>query len=74
MKTKKILFILLLLTTLFCINSCAMHADCTVYVTETGHAYHKSSCGSIKRSRHVYSMLRSEAEGRGYSQCSKCRP
>ncbi len=80
MRIKKIFFITLVLATLFCLNSCKMLFDSeasssyTVYVTSSGHAYHRSSCGSIKHSKHVYSMSKGEAEGKGYSRCSKCKP
>lgn len=82
MKAKKIFFItlLLLLSVLFLMNSCSMlfnleaSSASTVYVTSSGHAYHRSSCGSIKHSRHIYSMSKGEAEGKGYSRCSKCKP
>ena len=80
MKTKKIYFIIILLSALFFFNSCSMLFDpeassaSTVYVTSSGHAYHRSSCGSIKHSRHIYSMSKGEAEGKGYNRCSKCKP
>lgn len=81
MRIKKIFFVTLVLATLFYLNSCKMLFDSeanrssyTVYVTSSGYAYHRSSCGSIKHSKHVYSMSKGEAEGKGYSRCSKCKP
>ena len=80
MKIKKFLFIIFLLTIFFCLSSCKMlfgsdeSSSYIVYVTSSGHAYHDSSCGSIKHSKHVYSMSKREAEGKGYSRCNKCKP
>jgi hypothetical protein len=44
--------------------------DCTVYVTRTGHKYHKATCGSIKRSK--IPMSRSEAIKKGFTPCKRC--
>lgn len=80
MKIKKPTFIVLLFISVLCFSSCAMitndasSSHYTVYVTKSGHAYHCSSCGTIKKSKHVYSMSKSEAESKGYSRCSKCKP
>lgn len=80
METKKLTFIILLLISVLCMSNCTMinkdaaSSHYIVYVTKTGHAYHTSSCGSIKRSKYVYSMSKTEAESKGYSRCSKCKP
>ena len=46
----------------------------TVYITKYGSCYHKRRCSSIKRSKNVYSISKSDAISRGYKQCSKCKP
>ena len=45
----------------------------TVYVTPSGHCYHKSDCSSIRGSSKT-SMTKKEAKKNGYSQCSICKP
>jgi hypothetical protein len=44
--------------------------DCTVYVTRTGHRYHRAGCRYLRTS-HV-AMSRSEALKRGYTPCHVC--
>jgi hypothetical protein len=44
--------------------------DCTVYVTRTGHRYHRAGCQYLKSS--AIKMSRSEAIKGGYTPCKKC--
>ena len=44
--------------------------DCTVYVTKTGHKYHRAGCQYLKSSS--FKMSRSEAVKAGYSACKRC--
>ena len=44
--------------------------DCTVYVTKTGHKYHRAGCQYLKSS--AVKMSRSEAIKGGYMPCKKC--
>ncbi len=50
------------------------NGDDTVYVTPTGHKYHKQDCRTLKRSKQLIPMTRSEAEAKGYEACSVCNP
>lgn len=42
----------------------------TVYITETGKAYHYSGCSSLKKSKIAISL--DKAESQGYKPCQKC--
>lgn len=44
--------------------------DCTVYVTRTGHRYHRAGCSSLSKSS--IAMSRSEAIKKGYTPCHRC--
>src|SRR5437867_10314011 len=44
--------------------------DCTVYVTRTGHRYHRAGCSYLRRSQ--IPMLRSEAIKRRLAPCKRC--
>jgi hypothetical protein len=44
--------------------------DCTVYVTKTGHKYHRAGCQYLKSS--AVKMSRSEAIKAGYTACKRC--
>lgn len=44
----------------------------TVYVTDTGSKYHRSSCSYLKNSSHAVSL--SDALACGYTACSRCKP
>ena len=44
----------------------------TVYITKTGHKYHRGSCRYLKRSKISISLA--NAELRGLGPCSVCRP
>ena len=44
--------------------------DCTVYITRTGHKYHKQGCSSLRRSS--MSVARSEAIKSGLTPCRRC--
>jgi Tfp pilus assembly protein FimT len=44
--------------------------DCTVYVTKTGHKYHRAGCQYLKSS--AIKMSRSEAIKNGYTPCKRC--
>lgn len=44
--------------------------ECTVYVTKTGHKYHRAGCQYLKSS--AIKMTRSEAIKGGYSPCKRC--
>jgi hypothetical protein len=51
--------------------------DCTVYVTRTGHRYHRQGCRYLRHSS--FAMSRSEAIARRYTPClicggSECEP
>jgi micrococcal nuclease len=47
-------------------------ADPTVYVTRTGHKYHRAGCRYLRRS--MIAMRLSEAKRQGETACSVCRP
>lgn len=42
----------------------------TVYITATGHKYHRGNCGYLSRSK--YSISLKDAKARGYTACSRC--
>ena len=44
--------------------------ECTVYVTRTGHKYHKAWCSSLRYSRRA--MTRAAAIAAGYTACRRC--
>lgn len=44
----------------------------TVYITRTGHKFHRPTCRYLRYS--AYAMSREEAEARGYTPCKVCRP
>lgn len=44
--------------------------DCTVYVTRTGHCYHRAGCRSLRLSK--FAMSRKDAIARGYTPCRVC--
>ena len=44
----------------------------TVYITNTGSKYHKSSCGYLSKSK--ISISKDKAVNQGYTSCSKCKP
>lgn len=44
----------------------------SVYITNTGKKYHRSSCFYLRKSKIKISL--SNAKSRGYTACSKCRP
>jgi hypothetical protein len=44
--------------------------DCAVFVTRTGHRYHKPGCSYLRQSR--IPMTRSEAIKRGFAPCKRC--
>jgi hypothetical protein len=50
--------------------SVAEAADCTVYVTRTGHSYHRAGCSSLSHSS--IQTTRSEAVAHGYAACKRC--
>lgn len=45
-----------------------------VWVTRTGNKYHKASCRTIKKSKGLTSMTKTEARNKGYTACSVCKP
>lgn len=45
-----------------------------VYVTSSGSKYHRSSCSTIKRSKHVRRLTKSQARAMGYTACKVCKP
>lgn len=49
----------------------ADNGSMTVYVTNTGYAYHREGC-SYLRSKNEISLA--QAAARGYSPCSRCKP
>ena len=44
----------------------------TVYITNSGSKYHRSSCSSLKKSK--ISISKSDAIAQGYEPCKKCNP
>ena len=44
--------------------------DCTVYITRTGHRYHRAGCSYLRRG--AMQSTRSEAIKRGYTPCKRC--
>lgn len=46
----------------------------TVYTTESGTKYHKSSCKTIKKSKSKTKTTVKEAKADGYSACKVCKP
>lgn len=44
----------------------------TVYITNTGEKYHRSTCRSLRASKHAIS--KSSAIAQGYTACKVCRP
>ena len=44
----------------------------TVYITATGHKYHRYSCSYLANS--CYSISLSDAVNNGYGPCSRCKP
>lgn len=44
--------------------------DCTVYVTRSGHSYHRAGCSYLHQSS--IRTTRSEAIARGYAPCKRC--
>ncbi|MCX7614888.1 MAG: nuclease (SNase), partial [Clostridiales bacterium] len=44
----------------------------TVYITKTGHKYHRSGCRYLSRSKIAISLKDAKAEG--YGACSVCNP
>lgn len=44
----------------------------TVYITKSGKKYHRAGCSSLAKS--AIPISRIEAEKRGYTPCSRCRP
>ena len=48
----------------------AAKKDCVVYITRTGARYHRSNCGSLRKSR--VALSRSEALASGYTACGNC--
>ena len=45
-------------------------SNCTVYVTRTGHSYHRAGCSSLSHSS--IQTTRSEAVAHGYAPCKRC--
>jgi micrococcal nuclease len=43
-----------------------------VYIAKTGKKYHKSNCRYVKKSKTA--IKKSEAQKRGYTACSVCKP
>jgi len=46
--------------------------ESSVYITDTGNKYHKSSCSYLSKSKILIS--REEAKKNGYGPCSVCKP
>jgi len=44
----------------------------TVFITRTGKKYHRAGCSSLSKS--CIPISRKDAEARGYTPCSRCRP
>ena len=44
----------------------------TVYITETGKKYHRSTCDYLKKSSRAISL--EDAKSQGYGPCSRCKP
>ena len=43
-----------------------------VYITDTGEKYHRSSCSSLRKSKHSINI--SDAIAQGYTPCARCNP
>lgn len=52
----------------------AKEAVDTVYITPTGKCYHRASCSTLKNSKKVTAITRTEAEGKKLSACKVCKP
>jgi hypothetical protein len=53
-------------------SSPAPETDETVYITKSGTKYHRAGCQSLSKS--AIPISKTEAEKRGYTPCSRCRP
>ena len=53
-------------------NATASSQSYTVYITNTGKKYHRSSCSYLKKSKSAISV--SSAKAQGYTPCSRCNP
>lgn len=76
MKASKLLIFLLCLFLLLPIHSCSnVNSDDseTVYITDSGSKYHRSSCSKIKGCS-TTAVSRESAKAKGYSRCSVCKP
>jgi len=60
-----------LLTVIFLLLSALTFAQ-TVYVTNTGKKYHKSSCSYLSKSKISISL--EDAKSSGYTACKRCKP
>lgn len=60
-----------LLTVIFLLLSALTFAQ-TVYVTNTGKKYHKSSCSYLSKSKISISL--EDAKSSGYTPCKRCKP
>lgn len=48
--------------------------DETVYVTPSGKKYHRQGCRTLKKSKTLIPMTKSEAQAQGYDACKVCNP
>ncbi|MGN0286425.1 MAG: hypothetical protein ACI4B6_02015, partial [Atopobiaceae bacterium] len=48
--------------------------DETVYVTPKGKKYHRQGCRTLKKSKTLIPMTKSEAQAQGYDACKVCNP
>lgn len=68
----------LLVLSLVLLASCSAPASpsakqqVTVYITATGHKYHRDGCRYLSRSKIPVTL--EEAQAEGYTPCSVCKP
>lgn len=72
MKAKQVIALLLVLVLCVPFAAYAAGGDTTVYITDTGSKYHRSSCGSLWNSSSAATLQ--QALNWGYEPCQKCNP
>ena len=72
MKAKQIIALLLVFVLCVPLMAYAASGDTTVYITNTGTKYHRSSCGSLWNSSNAVTLQ--QALNWGYGACQRCNP
>jgi len=57
---------------LLLVNVVAFAGETKLYLTKTGHKYHRANCQYLRKSKIEVTL--SEAKKRGMTPCSKCKP